>query len=266
MNVKMIDQNKKNGRISFLVSDTTPSFVNALRRTMLDSVPTMAIEDVEIRKNTSILYDEVIAHRLGLCALTTDLKSYVETSTCKCKGEGCARCSVHLTLKAKNVGYVYASEMKSKDSKIKPVFPKTPLVKLTKGQEIELVATAMLGNSKEHAKWSSGLAYYKYYPQVDTSKCTDPQAVIAQCPKGAFFEVKGNKLIVNEDKMLKSAMAGACFQVAEQHGCTITGDKTKFIFYLEPWGQLSAKEIAATAADKFREELAEFSAQLSQAK
>lgn len=262
MDIKMIDHNKKNGRVVFLVNNTAPSFMNSLRRNMLDKVPTMAIEDVEIRKNSSILYDAVIAHRLGLLALTTDLKSYVETSTCKCKGEGCARCSVQMTLKAKSVGYVFASELKSKDPKIKPVFPKTPIAKLTKGQEIELMVTAVLGNGRAHVKWSPCLAYYKYYPIMDTSKCTDPEAVVAACPKGGFFEVKGGKLVMNQDKMLKSSVTDACFQIAEQHGCKLTGDNSKFIFYLEPWGQLSAKEIAITAAEKLREELVEFSEQL----
>ncbi len=58
---------------------------------MTEEVPTMAIEDVEFRKNNSILYDEIIAHRLGLVPLKTDLKSYNLPEKCKCKGEGCAR-------------------------------------------------------------------------------------------------------------------------------------------------------------------------------
>ena len=56
------------------MKDTTPSFANTLRRVVTEDVPTMAIEDVEFRKNNSILYDEIISHRLGLIPLTTDLK------------------------------------------------------------------------------------------------------------------------------------------------------------------------------------------------
>ena len=42
------------------------SIANALRRILLAEVPTMAIEMVYIESNTSIIQDEVLAHRLGL--------------------------------------------------------------------------------------------------------------------------------------------------------------------------------------------------------
>ena len=85
--LRLKDENK----LSLIIKDTTPAFVNALRRIILDEVPTMAIEDVEFRKNNSILYDEMIAHRLGLLPLKTDLKSYTVPEHCKCEGKGCAR-------------------------------------------------------------------------------------------------------------------------------------------------------------------------------
>ena len=41
------------------------SLANAIRRSVSE-VPTLAIEEVEIFKNDSALYDEMLAHRLGL--------------------------------------------------------------------------------------------------------------------------------------------------------------------------------------------------------
>ena len=52
---------------------------------------------------------------------------------------------------------VYASELKSKDPAIKPVYPKMPIVKLLKGQSLEQEALDGLGNGKEDSKWSPGL-------------------------------------------------------------------------------------------------------------
>ncbi|EMC95425.1 hypothetical protein BAUCODRAFT_541052 [Baudoinia panamericana UAMH 10762] len=46
------------------------SIANAFRRILLAEIPTLAIEDVFIFNNTSIIQDEVLAHRLGLIPLT----------------------------------------------------------------------------------------------------------------------------------------------------------------------------------------------------
>lgn len=259
MEIKLLDSDKKTGKVSFLVKDITPSFANALRRNMMELVPTMAIEDVEISKNSSILYDEIVAHRLGLLALTTDLKTYNLPSKCKCKGEGCARCTVKLTLAGKGAGYVYASQMKSKDSKIKPVFPKTPIVKLIKGQEIEIISTAVLGQGREHVKWSPGLIWYKNKPiiDIDTAKCTNAQECADACPV-KVFDVKNSKLVINKDNELNCHLCGACAEVAANSSIRIGSDEKNYIFYIEPWGQLSAKEIAVKAAEILQEQVKEF--------
>ncbi|MBW2997208.1 DNA-directed RNA polymerase subunit D, partial [Candidatus Woesearchaeota archaeon] len=133
METELIEHNKKQNRVVFLLKNATPAFANMLRKTIIDEVPTMAIEDVEFRKNSSVLYDEIIAHRMGLIPLATDLKSYSMPAECTCKGEGCSKCQLQMTLKAKGPGYVYASDMKSNDPKVVPVEPKIPIVKLIKG-------------------------------------------------------------------------------------------------------------------------------------
>jgi DNA-directed RNA polymerase I and III subunit RPAC1 len=48
------------------------SIANALRRIMIAEIPTMAIENVYILNNTSIVQDEVLAHRLGLVPIKVD--------------------------------------------------------------------------------------------------------------------------------------------------------------------------------------------------
>ena len=50
---------------------------NALRRIMISEVPTMAIEKVTIYQNTSIIADEVLAHRLGLIPILADPSDFV---------------------------------------------------------------------------------------------------------------------------------------------------------------------------------------------
>ena len=48
------------------------SIANALRRILLAEVPTVAIETVYYTRNTGIVQDEVLAHRLGLVPLNID--------------------------------------------------------------------------------------------------------------------------------------------------------------------------------------------------
>lgn len=53
-------------------SNVDVSFVNALRRILLSEIPTVAIEMVYMLENTSIIHDEVLAHRMGLIPIYFD--------------------------------------------------------------------------------------------------------------------------------------------------------------------------------------------------
>ena len=45
---------------------------------MLLKIPTMAIEKVYLYQNTSLIPDEVLAHRLGLIPIKADPRKFVE--------------------------------------------------------------------------------------------------------------------------------------------------------------------------------------------
>lgn len=159
--MKVTNLKKKGERIYFTVTGISTQMANALRRAVISEVPAMAIEEVLFFDNSSILNDEVLAHRLGLMPLKTDLKTYNLTSECTCKGKGCAKCTAILTLDVKGPKTVYAEDLKPKDPEVVPVHPKTPLVKLTENQQIKLEAKAKLGRGSEHIKWQAGLAAYE---------------------------------------------------------------------------------------------------------
>jgi DNA-directed RNA polymerase subunit D len=121
----------------------------------------MAIDSITFQTNTSILNDENLSHRIGLVPLSSDLKTYIPQAECSCEGKGCGRCVCQLTLDVTGPKTVYVGDIKSTDENVKPVYEKTPLVKLLVDQKITLEAEAVLGLGREHVKWQPGLASYE---------------------------------------------------------------------------------------------------------
>ena len=154
MDIKLLRQEQDTLR--FMLSDISPAFANALRRIIMAEVPVMAIDDVMILENNSVMYDEILAHRLGLIPVTTD-QTYNLPEDCTCKSElGCEKCraSFSLEIEASDpVEVVYSSHLKPENPDVRPVSDKIPIVKLAQGQRIKLEAYARLGRGKVHAKW-----------------------------------------------------------------------------------------------------------------
>ena len=245
MEISLLSHDKKHNRVSFLLKGATPGYANCLRKTIMESVPTLAMESIEFRKNSSALYDEVIGLRLGLIPLKTDLKSYTPREKCKCKGEGCARCTVMLSLSAKGPGTVYASEIRTKDSAIKPVFPQTPIVKLLKNQELEFEAAAIMSSGNVHAKWSPGLVWYTYNPTITVNNSSKKMEEFRDKYPPQIFDKEGR---IDKAKILDLNLVRAVDSVCEDI-VRVDFNDSEFIFYVEYWGQLTPKEMLATAVE-----------------
>ncbi len=170
MDIKILTREPETLR--FVLSDASTAFANALRRIMISEVPIMAIDDVMILENNSVMYDEILAHRLGLVPVTTD-QSYNLPEECTCKSElGCEKCRASLSLEieaSEASEVVYSSQLKPENPDVRPVSDKIPIVKLTQGQRIKLEAYARLGRGRVHAKWQPvSAATYSYDPKART--------------------------------------------------------------------------------------------------
>lgn len=267
MKIELI--NKENETVTLLLKETNPTEVNMLRRLVMDEVPTLAIEDVTFIKNNSALYDEIIAHRLGLIALKTDLKSYNLPTECKrkkkgetvCTKENCPHHTVLFKLKingptkdSEKPKTVYAEDLECKDKKIKPVHPKTPIVKLLKKQALEIEARAIMGHGKDHTKFSPGLVYYRGYPVIKISDVKHPESIAKVCPS-KVYEVKNGKLKVVDEK--KCILCKACVDASEKK-IEVKGSNEEFIFNIEAWGQLTHEEMLLKAIEIMDSKLNEF--------
>ncbi len=251
MDLKVIKKDEQ--KLVLLLKGADEAFANTLRRFILSELPTLAIKRVTFTQNSSALFDEMLAHRLGMLPLITDLESYTQPEKCTCKGAGCAKCQVAFTLKAEGPLTVYASDLKGQDPKVKPVFGKMPIVKLLKGQELEFEAIASLGTGKEHGKFSPGHAYYKGYPKITIEKVKDPEHIAKLCPT-AVFANEGKQLKVLDAE--KCILCNACVEENDpKGGITVEASTTDFLFYIESYGKLPCAQILETALDMFDEKL-----------
>jgi len=186
--------------IRFLVKGVGVAFANSLRRTMVAEVPIMTVDDIFYFDNSSLVPDEVLAHRIGFVPLKTNLESYVLPEECDCEAElGCPKCRAVLTMDVEakdDTVTVYSGDLVPEDSSIAPVSKRIPLAKLAPGQAIKFEAYAQLGQGKVHAKWSPvSMCVYQNVALVEvgdgaaTKKCLDECGDGVAVPEGGMLKV-----------------------------------------------------------------------------
>lgn len=255
----------------FTLSGASPAFANAFRRAMIGEVPTLAIEDVRIYNNTSALFDEMLAHRLGLIPIKTDLSSYTTQAKCTCGGAGCPGCTVTFTLSAEGPRMVSSNDLIPADPKAVPVFDNVPIVKLTKGQTLVLEAKAVLNTGREHAKWQPTLVCgYKNYPVVSISEACDACGMcVEECPR-KVLAVRGKKVEVVDGKLPDCSMCKLCEKaciasgIGDEPALRVTAETDRFIFVVEGDGSLTVKEIMNRALLFIKEQSDELEHQLGE--
>ena len=253
MDIKTLSS--KDDVLVVLISNSDCVFVNTLRRAMMTEVPSLSVKTVTFVKNTSALFDEVIAHRLGMIPLLTD-DSYILQDKCTCEKQGCAKCQSTLTLNCEGPLTVYAQDLKFQDPKVKSIYGKIPLVKLLKGQELEFEAKITLGKGIDHAKYSPGLVYYRGYPSFEVGKKTLVKECIARC--GGLLELKGEKLEVADFDKWNDFYE----QVCEDHEIQIINSEKDFIMTIESFGKMTPQKMLEKALDVIDIKLDELNAEL----
>jgi DNA-directed RNA polymerase subunit D len=255
MEVEILEERADSLR--FILRDSSPAFANALRRGMLADVPVMAIEDVIFLENSSVMYDEILAHRLGLVPLKTDLDAYLPREECDCKSDlGCAKCTSSFVLEAEATDQtitVYSGDLKAATETV-PTSDRIPIVKLAPGQKVKLEAYARLGRGSEHAKWqAASVAAYRYMPKItlNAENLSNPEDVIKCCPTSVYASDSTRKIFIKKE--LDCILCNTCVEQAvpldQKKGppIEVVGDDTTFLFNIESTGALPPKRILREA-------------------
>ena len=228
---------KKNNQIVF-AAEIEESLANAVRR-YVDQIPILAVDEVEISKNDSPLYDETVAHRIGMVPLKMD-KTISDESV------------EQLTLVAKKEGIIYSEELKGR---ISPVYGKIPLTILKKGQELEILATAKMGKGSTHSKFSPGFMFYRNSVNVKIDKdCL--KEVVNTCPQKILI-AKDGKIIVTDE--LKCDMCESCTDFCRTQGKNSIEliPTNELIITVEAFGQIPEEDIFVKAIETLKADLKE---------
>jgi DNA-directed RNA polymerase subunit D len=140
----------------FLLRGATPAFANGIRRAMIADVPTLAIDEVRFIENSSVMFDEQIALRLGLVPLSTPPDEFDEDDV------------VTLSLDVSGPATAYSGDIVSSDEMVRPASENVPIIELKDGQRLELEADAILSTGKDHAKHQGGVSVgYRHLQRVE---------------------------------------------------------------------------------------------------
>ncbi len=248
MDIDIIELSECKAR--FVLSGVSSAFANALRRSIISEVPVLAIDDVNIYDNTSVLFDEQLALRLGLIPLKADTKKYNFPAACSCNGQGCALCQVSLTLSAEGPKVVYSGDMVSTDPEVRPAETTVPIVELKEKHKVVVESIARLGTGRQHAKWQAGIASgYKNMPVVTVGECDMCEECVKACPRN-ILELSGDKIKVTD--IIECSMCRLCEKACDMDSIKVSEDPETFIMTFETNGGISAAELAVEAAESIK--------------
>lgn len=269
MQIEIVEMAER--KCKFILKDSTPAMANALRRTMLSDIPKMAIDKVEFhlgsidvdgREFESItpLFDEIIAHRLGMVPVPTDYSLFNFKDECACGGEGCPSCEIMYSLNKHGPCTVLSGDLEplgSQELKVKDEF--IPIVELADGQSVLIYAHAIMGTARQHVKWqvANGVGY-SYMANIKVGKVDSPEEIAALCPK-KVFEVEGGKLVVK--RPIDCGLCMSCAEATDE--ITVEGDDSNFVFKFETDGSLTAQQVLDKAAEILVNEAKDFADQVA---
>ena len=261
MDIEIVELEER--KCKFILRNSTPAKANALRRTMLTDIPKMAIDEVEFHlgpidvdgkefESITPLFDEIIAHRLGMVPVPTDYDMFTPKDQCTCGGVGCPSCEIMYSLNKHGPCTVLSGDLQPLgDATLKVKDEEIPIVELADGQSVLIYAYAVMGTARKHVKWQAAFGVgYKYLPVIDIDASKLDKDVVndvaAGCPK-QVFDVENGKLVAK--RPLDCSLCMTCTENEGKGAVSVKGDDTNFFFKFETDGSLTAKQVLDKAAE-----------------
>ncbi|XP_065611824.1 DNA-directed RNA polymerases I and III subunit RPAC1 isoform X3 [Cyrtonyx montezumae] len=203
-----------------------PGYDDAWDPRRFEEVPTMAVEKVFVYNNTSIVQDEILAHRLGLIPIRADPRLFEYRNQGDEEGTEIDTLQFQLKIKCSrnpqaakessdpNELYfnhkVYSKHMTwvplgnqadlFPDADFRPVHDDILIALLRPGQEIDVLMHCVKGVGKDHAKFSPvATASYRLLPDITLLQPVEDEAAetLQKCFSPGVIEiqnVKGKKV------------------------------------------------------------------------
>lgn len=261
--------------IEFDLIGIHPFLTNTFRRIILSDVPSMAIEKVHIYNNTSIIQDEVLAHRLGLVPLKADPRLF-ETKL-NASDESNEHDTLEFELKIKcsvnkdsnkdssraddmfKNNKVYSKHMKwlpigsqaesLSELQVGPVHDDILIAKMRPGHELDLKLIAVKSIGKDHAKFSPvATAFYRLLPDIKIVKEVEGEAAerLQKCFSPGVISVRntnGKKTAVVKDARYDTGSRNVFRYDDLKDTVVMTRIQDHFIFTIESVGALPPEVI-----------------------
>jgi len=291
--IKIISMNESDMVFEMIGIDA--ALANVFRRIMISEVPTLCIETVYFQDNTSIIQDEILAHRLGLIPLKVDPRlyeyreqdaDYNEMNTLMFKlNVECTRKSGSKDTDPINDKYNY-TRVYSKDlvwepvndqeethklNPPKPVHDDILIAKLRPGQKIDATCYCSKGVGGDHAKFSPvSTASYRLLPEIifkEPVTGEDAKTLVELCPMNVFdIEDLGKVKRAYVKNQRNCSMCRECIRTDDWNKkIKLQRVKDHFIFSIESTGMYKPEEIFEESIKIFMNKLAQLKKDLEQA-
>jgi DNA-directed RNA polymerase subunit D len=214
-------------------------------------------------ESISAMFNEIIAHRLGMLPIPTDKK------TVEAFGESIDDDSkqpdIMYSLHKQGPCTVYSGDLEPVNGDDSLIIPEAnvPIVKLAEGQAILVYAKAKMGVASKHTKWQCAVAPRFYQaPTITVSSGKGSKAVLNAVGKDKFTKKGTNHVITNPvdaHQALKD-LEKLWNDEDAQKAITVTTKTDHFIFEFETNGAMKADLALQEALKAFDTHCNEFTA------